>query len=78
MRIVERIETIAVTEKVLNIVCNKCGKSSIPDYTNTVQNFQLPFGYGSMWDGMKLQSELCESCIEEMIHGFMIQADIIG
>lgn len=77
MRITESVKTIVITENVLGIVCNKCGKSSVPDYTNTVQAFDLTFGYGSNYDGHRIQFDICELCLEKMMREFKIQVNVI-
>jgi len=76
MRIIENVETKVIVKNTLGIVCNKCGKSSVPDYTNTVQEFKLAFGYGSKYDTHSMVFDLCEKCLEEIIEGFMINPDV--
>lgn len=76
MRVVENIEVIVNEKKVLDIVCNGCGKSFVPDYANTMQEFNLSFNYGSQWDGYKLNFDLCEICLEKIVCNFKIPPQV--
>lgn len=48
-------------------VCNKCGKEL--DFWDKQEAFSLHqnLGYGTMYDGMRLELDLCCKCMEELI-----------
>ncbi|RUO37771.1 hypothetical protein CWE13_07450 [Aliidiomarina shirensis] len=63
-------------ETTVDIVCDICGKSVVPDAYRALQNnlseFQdfavlhASFGYGSSRDGEKVHFDLCEACFETL------------
>ena len=57
------------------IICNKCGRkikmhNEVP--VEDVFHAQKVWGYFSSKDGIRHSWDLCESCYEEMIRGFVI------
>ena len=54
------------------IVCNKCGKPF--DIWDKQENFQIyrNLGYGTKYDGSKLDLNLCCNCMEELVDGCWI------
>lgn len=48
-------------------ICNKCGKEL--DYWDKQEDFSIRkvFGYGTKFDGGKLNLHLCCDCIEKLI-----------
>lgn len=49
------------------IICNKCGKEL--DIWDKQEEFSLHknLGYGTAYDGMRLELDLCCKCMEELI-----------
>ena len=49
------------------IVCNKCGKKF--DIWDVQENFSINtlLGYGTKYDGDKLELHLCCNCIEKLV-----------
>lgn len=71
MRIVENVKTVVVIPELKGIICNCCGECFGPNYTNTTQQFNLNFGYGSKYGNQKpWEFEMCEMCIIKLIKGF--------
>lgn len=54
------------------IICNKCGKTF--DIWDKQENFRIyrNLGYGTKYDGSKLELDLCCSCMEELVDGCRI------
>ena len=52
--------------------CNKCGKKF--DEWDTEEDFSLysTLGYGTVYDGSKLELDLCCKCMEELIGSCVI------
>lgn len=62
---------------VVDIVCDACGASVVPDiqkaYQDNLDNFdafgvlRAEFGYGSKQDGYSYHFDLCEKCFRELV-----------
>lgn len=57
--------------------CNKCGKEYPFDneygYIEAdLETWRKSFGYGSKFDGGRLEFELCDGCTEEFLNSFKI------
>lgn len=86
-------ETVTIEKvKVVQVSCNKCGKSLkvneneciVDDRQNEPHEFVCDFGYYSSFDGERWNFDLCETCLVELVKsfklvpdGFMIDRDYI-
>lgn len=80
------VERQVIIQGIETIVCNKCGKniqldewvategSEEPFFTD-YQSFELLFGYGSKYDGLKMKFDLCDNCVSEFIETFKIKPE---
>ena len=66
------------------IICNRCGKTHKINhnddqdfvYQNQFQNIALYFYYGLKRDTQRVEFELCDDCIDEIISGFKYPPEI--
>lgn len=49
------------------LVCNKCGKELDVFDLNENYDFRLELGYGTIYDGEKVEIRMCCDCMEEFI-----------
>jgi hypothetical protein len=75
MRIVENIEKVVLTEQLVGVVCNCCGKALETNELNSVQKINLSFGYGSEFDTQEWGVDLCENCIKNITKQFKVVPD---
>ena len=55
--------------------CNRCGKSLALYQGLPVEDFvsvEKVWGYGSGQDGVRIQFDLCENCVQEIVAGFVL------
>lgn len=73
-------ETITHLEK----TCNKCGKiyshdvendpkASIYTFDANIHSITIEHKYGNVNDGIKLNFELCQDCLNELIGSFVVE-----
>ena len=69
-------------QKVQDILCNKCGKSMKVFISANHKHFNFPGlhakvegCYGGQCDELVLKFDLCESCLKELMVGFVVKAD---
>ena len=79
-----RIETETNEIEVLdNIIYNKCGEiyntpNDAPDnmldhfWKDDIHSFNIHFGYGSNYDGLFMEFDLCEKCLMDFVDQFVI------
>lgn len=67
------------TKEIKKIVCNQCGKE-IPATNGRAEegvfSVDYTWGYFSDKDGERHSFDLCESCYDKLLRGFLIPADI--
>ena len=59
--------------------CNKCGRSEVVPYSGVGKYKREQFhdvylerpGYGSTFDGMDIQFDLCDECLRELLDSFV-------
>lgn len=72
-----RKSVLEETSKIVEVVCNKCGKhfscKSNSFETNLIHDFVAKFGYSSEHDFEKLEFDLCEDCLNQFINTFEIE-----
>ena len=59
--------------------CNKCGKDL--DFWDSQEDFTIfkqQLGYGTIFDGEKLELRLCCGCLEEIVNSCVITPIIPG
>ncbi|MCL0065920.1 hypothetical protein M1N79_03480 [Dehalococcoidia bacterium] len=70
------------TEEISSVKCDKCGKEYDVDDVFEVQEFHyISFwgGYGSIFgDGTKVECDICQHCLHEMISSFCRCSDGSG
>lgn len=49
------------------VVCNICGKAFGKNDCVTITNFETMLPYGSKYDGMSLNIDLCPECCDKVI-----------
>ena len=67
-------ETVQIT-KTVELICNKCGKTVKLDKDawqkqESIQHFEIHFGFGSRFDMERWEFDLCEDCIEKIVKPF--------
>lgn len=80
MRITQEVEITDVTTRLVQVVCNRCGKEfhrREGDYcwNARVHQFSVSFGYGSGFDGERWAFDLCEDCLLAVIREFRLVPD---
>jgi len=77
------IQKTIMSEVVRAVACNKCGKETEnteeynPEFHN-YQSFEITFGYGSEFDGLELDFDLCDACMVELIKSLKIPPMAFG
>lgn len=75
------VEKQVIRQVIENIVCNKCGENIKKEWTGIEpifvdhQSFKLLFGWGSKYDGLKMEFDLCDDCMVEIIESFKIKPE---
>lgn len=67
------------TKEIKKIICNKCGREISAENGMTkegVFSVDYVWGYFSDKDGERHSFDLCESCYDEMLRGFLIPAEV--
>ena len=66
MKVFENIETVVIVQEEKGIICNRCGKVTLP-YDEMMQSINLPFGQYGNW-----KFDLCSECLFNFIKEFQI------
>ncbi|MBR5475082.1 MAG: hypothetical protein IKU83_06715 [Lachnospiraceae bacterium] len=59
--------------------CNRCGKSLALHrgiLAEDMVHVDKTWGYGSKQDGVRIQFDLCEDCVQELISGFVLPPEV--
>lgn len=67
------------TKEIKKIVCNKCGREISAENgmpREGVFSVDYTWGYFSEKDGEHHSFDLCESCYDEMLRGFLVPAEV--
>ena len=77
---IEHIKMVEEVERVLAVICNKCGKRiGSEDWIEWQEAFTYKFvgGYGSVFgDCAEMSIELCQRCMKELLGSYMRQKDV--
>jgi hypothetical protein len=78
-------EGTKIVEYLSLVKCNMCGaefsngeeefydsENIIPD---VIHQFKVSFGYGSKFDGVSIQFDLCDDCLEKIFKSFVVPVD---
>lgn len=71
--VVKEIHSIPV-----KTICNCCGKKhKIVDnyFTGNITPVQIEFSYGSRFDGVKVDFDICDDCIQRIVSDFVHKKD---
>jgi len=71
----EHFEEQTYKTKVIDeIICNKCGKkTTLKNEFPLMHHFKTYFFYGSSYDGLTLDFDLCENCLFDFTNSFKIK-----
>lgn len=74
MRETEDIQETVTNQRIVKVICNKCGdKSTEEDYDfERFQEFSISFGYGSRYDSEHWRFDLCDECLTELVRSFKV------
>ena len=84
MKEVKKVKVEVEQEKIIALICNKCGKRvEMEDRDNweeinLMHSFDVGFGFGSNYDLETWEFILCESCLLEFVKTFAIPPTRIG
>lgn len=75
----QQTKKITIERNVVDkITCNKCGEvfivSEWDSFDPLIHNFKVEYGYGSDFDMMLEEFDLCEKCIKEFTGQFKIKS----
>lgn len=77
MKKIKTIEVVRTEERIDSIQCNMCGREENDDMLfDAFADLQFHFGYGTAFDGMSFDVDICDVCTAKLIKSMKIKPSV--